>query len=372
MTERIFDTDILVVGGGPAGLAAAIAARQQGFRVTVADWAKPPIDKACGEGIMPDGLAALLELGVDLEGCETASFCGIKFISPESSVAAEFPQGYGLGIRRLILHERFIEQAERLGVQLLWGVRVSAASNKTLLINGNAIACQWIIGADGRHSQVRKLAGLSASTDQGQRIGMRQHFQIPLWSDFVEIYWGDKEQAYVTPVGKNEVCVALISRKRFTSFDSGLSQFPELANHLRNGIPTTSVRGAVTPSLQLKSVVRGNIALIGEASGSVDAITGEGLAMTFRQAMALARALKTNDLSLYEAAHRTIAGLPNFMSRSMLLLDKNSWLRKRSLRAFAKKPALFKQLLSVHVRGLRIRDFGITGMLNLGWQVLTA
>src|SRR6267378_2491580 len=45
------DTEILVIGGGPAGLAAAIAARKKGFEVTVADGAKPPIDKACGEGL---------------------------------------------------------------------------------------------------------------------------------------------------------------------------------------------------------------------------------------------------------------------------------------------------------------------------------
>ena len=53
------ETDVFVIGGGPAGLAAAIAARQQGLRVLVADGAKPPIDKACGEVLMPDAITAL-------------------------------------------------------------------------------------------------------------------------------------------------------------------------------------------------------------------------------------------------------------------------------------------------------------------------
>src|SRR5207253_2995692 len=57
-------TDVFVIGGGPAGLAAAIAARKRGFEVVVADGAQPPIDKACGEGVMPDGVAALARLGV--------------------------------------------------------------------------------------------------------------------------------------------------------------------------------------------------------------------------------------------------------------------------------------------------------------------
>jgi menaquinone-9 beta-reductase len=59
-------TDVFVIGGGPAGLAAAIAVRQQGFRVVVADGAKPPIDKACGEALMPEAIAALEGLGVTL------------------------------------------------------------------------------------------------------------------------------------------------------------------------------------------------------------------------------------------------------------------------------------------------------------------
>ena len=59
-------TDVFIVGGGPAGLAAAIAARQRGLRVVVADGGHAPIDKACGEGLMPDALAELERLGIQL------------------------------------------------------------------------------------------------------------------------------------------------------------------------------------------------------------------------------------------------------------------------------------------------------------------
>ena len=87
--KKVFDTDVFVVGGGPAGLAAAIASAQRGLRVIVADRAQPPIDKACGEGLMPDSLDVLARLGVSLEGCETGTFHGIKFLGPGSSVAAD-------------------------------------------------------------------------------------------------------------------------------------------------------------------------------------------------------------------------------------------------------------------------------------------
>ena len=68
------ETDVFVVGGGPAGLAAAIAARQRGFEVVVADSAQPPIDKACGEGLMPDGVAALARLGVAATSATASPF----------------------------------------------------------------------------------------------------------------------------------------------------------------------------------------------------------------------------------------------------------------------------------------------------------
>jgi flavin-dependent dehydrogenase len=125
-------------------------------------------------------------------------------------------------------------------------------------------------------------------------------------------------------------------------------------------------------SRKLKQVCRGNVALIGEASGSVDAITGEGLAIAFRQALALGPALAAGDLSAYAAAHSQINSLPEFMSRSMLLMDRSRWLCSRSLRAFARQPQIFSRMLAVHVGELPLRNFGAAGLLNLGWQLLVA
>src|SRR5271169_4232014 len=81
MSKSIGQTEVLVAGGGPAGLATAIAARQAGFEVAVVDCAQPPIDKACGEGIMPDGLTALAALGVHVDARQAAPFRGIRFIN---------------------------------------------------------------------------------------------------------------------------------------------------------------------------------------------------------------------------------------------------------------------------------------------------
>jgi len=73
-----YDTDLLIVGGGPGGLATALHARRQGLSVIVAEPRSSPIDKACGEGLMPGGLAELTSLGVDPAGMP---FHGIAYVS---------------------------------------------------------------------------------------------------------------------------------------------------------------------------------------------------------------------------------------------------------------------------------------------------
>ncbi len=74
MDERVNRTDVAILGGGPAGLAAALALRQRGCRVAVYDAQRPPIDKACGEGLMPEAVRLLRGLGVALDERDGASF----------------------------------------------------------------------------------------------------------------------------------------------------------------------------------------------------------------------------------------------------------------------------------------------------------
>jgi flavin-dependent dehydrogenase len=346
----------------------------------VVDCAAPPIDKSCGEGLMPDSLEVLKALGVSLHGYETGEFRGIKFVGRQESVAADFPHGRARGIRRLLLHEAFVNHAANSGVEMLWRARVLLSGSPefagkqaaAVSVNGNAIRSRWIVGADGQNSNVRRWAGLDDAQVRSSRFGLRQHFRVKPWSEYVEIFWGELGQAYVTPIGREEICIALISRQRFASFDAGLQHFPALGAHLQGAPATSTPRGALTVSRKLKSVARGKVALIGEASGSVDAITGEGLAMAFRQALALAPAMANGDLGTYQPEHSRIMSLPGFMARGMLLLDSHAWLRRRALRAFAREPRLFKQLLSVHVGELPLTQLGARGLVNLGWRVLRA
>ena len=95
----------------------------------------------------------------------------------------------------------------------------------------------------------------------------------------------------------------------------------------------------------------GRIALVGDASASIDAITGEGLGLAFRQAAALGEALKKGDLSSYESRHRDICRMPFLMARLLLLMDDHETLRKIALQTLAAQPGIFSRLLAAHVGG---------------------
>jgi flavin-dependent dehydrogenase len=358
---ELMSTDVFVIGGGPVGLAAAIAARRKGFSVTLADGLEPPIDKACGEGVMPDGVAAAARLGLQLAEVESFAFRGIRFHGEGVSVTADFPNGPGRGVRRTTLHRALVEEAGRCGVQLLWGCPISGLER---------IEARWIVGADGTGSRVRKWAGLEAFRQDTKRYGFRRHFKRAPWTEYVEIYWGDGCQIYVTPVAPDEVGVALLSRDPRLRIGDALTQFPALAAKLDGAPESSNERGALTGSRQLHKVTRGNVALIGDASGSVDAISGEGLCLGFHQAPALADAMERRNLNLYENAHRRLAARPRFMADFMLTIDRWQWLRKRALPALASHPELFGGLLAMHVGAGRKADFA-ADCAALGWRILT-
>ena len=205
-------TDVFIIGGGPAGLAAAIAARQHGLDVVVADGARPPIDKPCGEGLMPDGRAALAQLGISVPEVDSHPFRGISFASGGLHVAASFPNGVGIGVRRTVLHRLMVARAEAVGVSLLWQTPVTGLHPDGVLLGEQIVHSRWIVGADGGHSLVRRWAGLDRYHCDRTRFAFRRHYRVSPWSDCMELHWGPKCQIYVTPVAADEICVALVSR----------------------------------------------------------------------------------------------------------------------------------------------------------------
>lgn len=354
---------------------------------------------------MPDGLTRLEAMGVSVEG---RPFVGIRYIDGEVVAQGEFPpasaqeeggagpQGetaprpiYGLGVRRTRLHAALVERAETLGVGIRWGVQVSGidAQEARLQTSEGELRARFVVGADGLRSEVRRWAGLAISTDTSTsdiskgraRFGVRRHFGIRPWAEHVEVHWSDRAEAYVTPVAEDEVGIAILWSGAKGGFDHWLGLFPELEKRLA-GAPLRSRQAGTGPLRQrVRSVVRGRLALVGDAAGYVDAITGEGLSVAFHQAGALANALAEavrgsdpgNGLGAYGREHARIVRLPEAMTRLLLFVERHPALRRRVVRAFRRDPRLFRRFLAVHCRQAPARTLGLDAP-RLLWRLALA
>lgn len=363
--------DLLVVGGGPAGLAAAIAARRQGLSVLVADGALPSIDKACGEGVMPDGVEALRNLGITIPGPSARPFSGIRFLSGNRQAEAVFPRGAAYAIRRTTLHRIMAAHAEGAGVRLRWRAPVTGLDREGALVAGERVRARWVAGADGAQSRVRHWARLDVHQQVDTRFAFRRHYRLAPWTDLMELYWGQRCQIYVTPVGAEEIGVALISDDPKLRLDDALIEFPELAGRLRGLNHTSSERGAVTVNRRLRRVYRDRIVLVGDASGGVDAITGQGLCLAFRQAVVLAECLAASDLARYQVEHQKLFRRPIRMAQLLLFMGQHGRLRQRTMRVFESTPGFFAAMLAMHIGAGSTRDYLSNG-IALGWQLLKA
>jgi len=105
---------------------------------------------------MPETLAGLRTLGVELGAAEGHRFSGICLVQEGACVTANFPQGPGIGLPRSILHERMIARAEECGVQLRWKTPVVGIDQKDIQLATSKVHAQWIVGADGQGSRGRR------------------------------------------------------------------------------------------------------------------------------------------------------------------------------------------------------------------------
>jgi menaquinone-9 beta-reductase len=362
--------DVVILGGGPAGLAAAIALRQKGADCLVIEALSPAIDKCCGEGLMPDAVNLLSRLGIGLSKDDGYGFYGIRFCNAVHSVDAVFPVGTGIGLRRTKLHQRLIERASEAGVRFAWNTRAKLLDESSLRIDGHKVSFKWLIGADGQSSYVRRWTGLNHLRSEQIRFGFRRHYQVAPWSDYVEVHWGNTGQVYVTPVADDCVCIAFITSDPHQDRTDFLAGFPAVAAKVKDAPLLSRQRGAISATRKLRCVGEGSVALVGDASGSIDAITGEGLALSFRQALALAEAIECGNLAIYRAAHRSLARLPNAMARLILTMDRWPALERRGLHALSAHPRFFQELLAIHVGEGSLPRFAASRGISMAWKLL--
>jgi flavin-dependent dehydrogenase len=359
--------DLIIVGGGPAGLAVAIVAAQQGLSAIVVERRDFPPDKACGEGVLPPGVKALERLGVAdrLDRSISYPFAGIRFLQEDGSAASALMPSQGVGIRRTVLVEALARRAQELGAVLrnrcsVTGFRTNANEALAYTTQGEIFG-RLIVAADGLRSSLRKAAGLEAPPSSRRRFALRQHYRIRPWTDFVEVYVDDKGEAVVTPVSAESVGINFVWEEgviKQPKMPVLASRFPALLARLGNAPTISSVRGA-GPMARAATRRNGDrIVLVGDAAGFVDSISGDGLSIAFNSALILGNHLREilrrgatrESMQAYERDARRVYRGYWFVTHGLLTIASHPRARRAVINSLMQHPRAFSMLMNGAMR----------------------
>ena len=332
--------DVIVVGGGPVGLVTALYGARAGLDVVVYESRPGPVDKACGEGLMPGAVARLHALGVALDG---RPFTGIAYVDGANRAEGRFRNGPGLGVRRTTLHRALTAAVVDAGVPIV----NERAGPPTLDGRGvvlGARRARYLVAADGLHSPIRRRLGLDRPSSAAHRWGLRRHYRLTPWTDLVEVHWpvrtaAERTEAYVTPVADGLVGVAVLT-ERPGSFEDHLAVFPWLRDRLR-AAPFGATLGAGPLRQRSRRRVDGPVLLVGDAAGYVDALTGEGIAVGLASAQALIGCLQAGRPQDYERQWLRCSRRYRALTSGLLWSRRRPRVARAIVPAAARWPRLF-------------------------------
>lgn len=335
--------DLLIAGAGPVGLVTAIHAAQAGLDVAIIDPRVGTIDKACGEGLMPQALEHLRGIQVNPPGID---FVGIRYIADGKSVDAKFTKNFGRGVRRTTLHDQLRNRASQLNIKIIDG-KVREIRQEIDYVEAAGIQSRYLIGADGLHSTVRSQLNLYVppKRNSAQRYGLRQHFAIAPWSNFVEVCWLPDAELYITPVDNQTVGIAILGTETM-DFWGIIAQYPDLEARLRSVEPASKLRGAGPLRQRTRARTIGRALLVGDAAGYVDALTGEGMRMGFEEGRAAVESVLANNPHKYESDWRKITRSYRVLAGSLLWASSNRLVRPMIVPAAKTLPSVFSRIVN--------------------------
>ncbi|MBT0767645.1 geranylgeranyl reductase family protein [Kineosporia sp. J2-2] len=309
MTDQVpTSTDLLVVGAGPAGSAAAAWAARSGLNVVLADKETFPRDKACGDGLTPRAIAELDRLGLSDWLSAYPSNRGLRACGFGQELYLPWPggslPGRGSAVPRTTLDTRIREEAlasGARGVENARAVDVLRDGDRVIgVVFAGAkdqpnftISCRRLVVADGYRSQLGRVLGREWHQDTAFGVAARAYVKSGRSTDewitsHLELRGTQNEllpgYGWVFPLGDGEVNIgvgALATEKR--PADVHLKDLIKIYADLRRddwqleGEPR-GVRSAMLPMGGAVSGVAGpNWALIGDAAGCVNPLNGEGI-----------------------------------------------------------------------------------------------
>lgn len=298
----------IIVGAGPAGLTLGILLARRGHSALILEREPGPHRQVCGEYLSPQGVSLLAEMGLDKTTQGFRPLWGMKMSSPGGrSVLARFPEKrLGLAINRQQFLTRLRDEFASLGGLVFYGESlVSLEKTETgfrLESNNNIYTCESLIGADGRSSQVAKLLGMERSPSRNPRVAIHAYLKpVSALSPFGQMHiLPGGSYAGINPISADEVNFSIVAdaalvkewgnAKNLLNFY--IRRHPLLSRQFRL-IGEEPIKTTYPIDCHREKIVNGRAALVGDASGFIDPLTGEGITTALKTARLMAEKIDT-------------------------------------------------------------------------------
>lgn len=325
MAERTFD--VVIAGAGPAGSTLAQRLAERGWRVALVERRRFPRPKVCGEFLSPECQPFFAELGVldEILARGARRVRGLELHGWECAVLGRYgpigranpPAAHGLAVRREVLDALLLERALAVGgVELLAETEVrflirERGAVRGVVVRGRdgepcALRARFTIGADGLRSRVAGELTVREPLAWLDKLALSVHLRDLAWRDVAEVHFFERGYFACAPVDGGQVCLNLVvDRAAYRAtrlgpsayFEGMLARAPKLAERVRAPLRAARVTGLGPLACRTREQTFDGAALVGDACGYVDPVTGEGVFFALIGAKLLAREL---DLALRE------------------------------------------------------------------------
>ncbi len=313
----MLETDVLIVGGGPAGTAAAITLARGGCRATIIDKATFPRDKCCGDGLTTGALRILEDLGLDRTAVASWTEVDAAWVRSPSGREVRFPMPTGRGVfaavaRRMDLDAAMLDLARANGVTVHENTAFAALrtppdgeSIEVETADGATFRARYVIAADGMWSPVRRAVGLNEADYLGEWHAFRQYYSNVTGPAAERLYvWFEQDLlpgyawSFPLPGGGANLGFGVLrdGKRRIQEMKSIWADIPQ-----RSHIAAALGPGAVAESRHLAwpiparvdtaTLTDGRLLFVGDAARVTDPLTGEGIGQALLTGVLAARAI---------------------------------------------------------------------------------